>query len=142
MDSFVIQGPVRLSGRVAVSGAKNAVLPAMTSALLAEGVSRLERVPQLRDTETMAHLLRVLGARVDHTNGTMRIDTRGYEYELVRPIPVMVTEGRVKGKRRSPILDYVPKPVAVPEDGEIIEITDTPMTLPPPAMPPAVPPAQ
>ncbi len=79
---------------------------------------------------------------VEERTFNMRIDTRGYEYELVRPIPVMVTEGRVKGKRRSPIVDYIPKPVAVPEDGEIIEITDTPMTLPPPAMPPPVPPAQ
>jgi UDP-N-acetylglucosamine 1-carboxyvinyltransferase len=109
VDSFVIQGPVRLSGRVAVSGAKNAVLPAMTAALLVEGVSRLERVPQLRDTETMAHLLRVLGARVDHTNGTMRIDTRGSDYceapyELVKTMrasiyclgPLLAKRGRAK----------------------------------------------
>jgi hypothetical protein len=88
---------------------------------------------------------------VEERTFNMRIDTRGYEYELVRPIPVMVTEGRVRGKRRSPILDYIPKPGATPEDGEI-EITDTPMTTtvptgPTPTIPttptvPTTPPAQ
>lgn len=89
MDSFVIDGPVRLGGSVDVSGAKNAVLPVMTAALLSEGVSTLERVPHLRDTETMAHLLRVLGARVEHERGTMKIDARNFDfceapYELVK----------------------------------------------------------
>jgi UDP-N-acetylglucosamine 1-carboxyvinyltransferase len=95
VDAFVIDGPVRLEGRVQVSGAKNAVLPAMTAALLTESVSTLERVPHLRDTETMAHLLRVLGARVEHHAGTMRIDTRGYDYceapyELVKTMRASV----------------------------------------------------
>jgi UDP-N-acetylglucosamine 1-carboxyvinyltransferase len=80
VDSFVIEGPVRLSGTVAASGAKNAVLPVMTAALLSEGNSVLDRVPHLRDTETMAHLLRVLGARVEHVQGRMSIDTTGYDY--------------------------------------------------------------
>jgi hypothetical protein len=54
---------------------------------------------------------------------------------------VMVTEGRVKGKRRSPIVDYVPIPVVVPEDGELIEITDTPITPGVTPVVPATPPA-
>ena len=95
MDSFVIDGPVRLHGSVEVSGAKNAVLPVMTAALLCDGVSTLERVPHLRDTETMAHLLRVLGARVDHVRGVMHIDTRDYDYceapyELVKTMRASV----------------------------------------------------
>jgi hypothetical protein len=50
----------------------------------------------------------------------MKIGTRGYKYELVEPIPVTVLEGRIKGRRRSPILDYVPRPVKE-EDLEIID---------------------
>ncbi|MCA9705910.1 MAG: hypothetical protein KDK70_08695 [Myxococcales bacterium] len=42
---------------------------------------------------------------------TMKIDTRGYKYELVEPIPVRVTEGRIRGRRTSPIDGYVPMPV-------------------------------
>ncbi len=109
MDSFVIEGPVRLQGTVEVSGAKNAVLPVMTAALLSEGVSTLQRVPHLRDTETMAHLLRVLGARVDHERGTMHIDARDFDfceapYELVKTMrasiyalgPLLARKGRAR----------------------------------------------
>jgi len=109
VDSFVIEGPVRLQGTVEVSGAKNAVLPVMTAALLSEGVSTLQRVPHLRDTETMAHLLRVLGARVDHERGTMHIDARDFDfceapYELVKTMrasiyalgPLLARKGRAR----------------------------------------------
>jgi UDP-N-acetylglucosamine 1-carboxyvinyltransferase len=109
VDRFVIEGPVRLHGTVPVSGAKNAVLPVMTAALLSEGVSVIERVPHLRDTETMAHLLRVLGARVEHEHGTMRIDASRYDYceapyELVKTMrasiyalgPLLARKGRAR----------------------------------------------
>ncbi len=41
---------------------------------------------------------------------TMRLTTRGYQYELVEPIPITVTEGRVRGRRQSPITEMMPKP--------------------------------
>jgi hypothetical protein len=41
----------------------------------------------------------------------MKLDTRGYKFELVEPIPVNVTEGRVVGRRHSPIEQYMPIPV-------------------------------
>ena len=37
MDALVIEGGRRLSGRVAISGAKNAALPVMAATLLAPG---------------------------------------------------------------------------------------------------------
>jgi hypothetical protein len=40
----------------------------------------------------------------------MRLPTRGYKYELVEPIPVTVTEGRVRGTRQQPFKDPMPKP--------------------------------
>ena len=53
MDKIIIQGQNSLSGSVNISGAKNAVLPIMTAALMAEGESVISRVPDLRDTRTM-----------------------------------------------------------------------------------------
>ena len=38
------------------------------------------------------------------------VDTRGYYYELKQPIPVQVTAGNIKGKRKQPIGAYVQKP--------------------------------
>ena len=64
MDKIVIEGGARLRGEVQVSGAKNAALPLMTSALLASGPSTFKNVPQLNDVLTMGRLLRKLGCEV------------------------------------------------------------------------------
>lgn len=88
MDRFIIEGNRELSGTIQVSGAKNAILPVMAACLLAPGKSVLRNVPNLIDLKTMAHLLRVLGARVVYENGMMSIDSRDVNfneapYELV-----------------------------------------------------------
>jgi len=61
MDKFVVEGGVRLEGRVTAAGAKNAVLPMMAAALLADGPLRLERAPNLSDVRTMLAVLEGLG---------------------------------------------------------------------------------
>ena len=48
--------------------------------LLARGESTIHNVPALDDVETMAHLLRVLGARLRFRKGTMTIDTSDYDF--------------------------------------------------------------
>lgn len=88
MDRFIIEGCRDLSGKIKVSGAKNAILPAMATALLAPGKSQLMGVPNLIDLKSMSHLLRVLGARVEYDKGQMAIDARDLcfneaPYELV-----------------------------------------------------------
>ena len=64
MDKIVINGGRRLKGEVRVSGAKNAALPILASAILARGTSVFRNVPKLMDVRTMAKLLRMLGATV------------------------------------------------------------------------------
>lgn len=88
MDKFIIQGNRELSGTISVGGAKNAILPVMAACLLAPGKSLLTNVPNLIDLKTMAHLLRVLGARVEYGQGQMAIDSSDLcfneaPYELV-----------------------------------------------------------
>ncbi|MCK4957677.1 MAG: UDP-N-acetylglucosamine 1-carboxyvinyltransferase, partial [Candidatus Cloacimonetes bacterium] len=80
MDKFIINGGKELSGTIKVSGAKNAILPIMTAALLAKGKTILHNVPYLNDIKMMAHLLRVIGARVDYFDETMEIDTTHCSY--------------------------------------------------------------
>jgi UDP-N-acetylglucosamine 1-carboxyvinyltransferase len=65
MDMFVVSGGRPLCGRLAVSGAKNAALPLMAAAILSDGIVTLEGVPPLVDVQTLAHLLRTLGLRVE-----------------------------------------------------------------------------
>ena len=74
MDKLIIHGKKPLSGSVKISGAKNAVLPIMTAAIMAEGKSRIKRVPDLRDTRTMIKLLEIVGAKCTFNNGLLIID--------------------------------------------------------------------
>jgi UDP-N-acetylglucosamine 1-carboxyvinyltransferase len=96
MDALVIEGGAPLSGGVAVSPAKNAVLPLMAAALLAPGTSRLRRVPRLADVRTLSRLLQHLGAQVEiEEGGGLRIDAsqvggREAPYELVKTMRASV----------------------------------------------------
>jgi UDP-N-acetylglucosamine 1-carboxyvinyltransferase len=95
MDRIIIEGGQRLEGEVSISGAKNAALPIMAATLLAPGVFKLANVPSLADVRTMGHVLRVLGAAVEHHDHTMTIDTsnaRYHEapYELVKTMRASV----------------------------------------------------
>jgi UDP-N-acetylglucosamine 1-carboxyvinyltransferase len=88
MDRFIIQGGFPLRGTVEVSGAKNAILPIMAASLLAPGKSVLSNVPNLIDLKTMSHLMRIIGARVEISEGRMYIDSTDVcyceaPYELV-----------------------------------------------------------
>ncbi|GAB4338801.1 MAG: UDP-N-acetylglucosamine 1-carboxyvinyltransferase [Calditrichia bacterium] len=89
MDKFVVYGGKPLKGVVPISGSKNAVLPIMAATLLAPGKYRIANVPNLRDVRTMAHLLRVIGAKVELTDHVLTIDTTLADffeapYELVK----------------------------------------------------------
>ncbi len=75
MDRIRIRGGRPLSGSIAISGAKNAVLPQMVAALLADAPLHLTNVPNLADVATMTALLRHLGMEVGHdvAAGTLTI---------------------------------------------------------------------
>ncbi|MEE2973224.1 MAG: UDP-N-acetylglucosamine 1-carboxyvinyltransferase, partial [Planctomycetota bacterium] len=76
MDCFRIQGGRRLSGRMTVEGSKNASLPLMAAALLADGPVDLLGVPELSDTRNMIRLLTELGLEVDESEaGRLRFRT-------------------------------------------------------------------
>ncbi len=57
MDKIVVEGGRPLKGRVRISGAKNAALPILISALLTEGWNTYTNVPNLKDIQSALHLL-------------------------------------------------------------------------------------
>ena len=61
MDKLVIDGGYRLSGKIKISGAKNAALPLIASGLMCSGALKLTNVPQLADTLSMITLIEHLG---------------------------------------------------------------------------------
>jgi len=109
MDRFVVEGGIPLTGRVTANGSKNATLPLMAAALLAEGTTIIEGVPDLQDVRTMAMVLRMLGADIKLADGVLTIDStqaKSWEapYELVRKMrasiyvlgPLVARRGRAK----------------------------------------------
>jgi len=74
VDKLVIGGGNPLSGSVEISGAKNAVLPLMAAALLVDGKTKINNVPDLRDTRTMIRLLEMIGAETDFHEQSLTID--------------------------------------------------------------------
>ena len=62
MDRILIRGGNRLSGNIAISGAKNAALTLMPCALLTDEPLTLRNLPRLADADSFGHLLNELGA--------------------------------------------------------------------------------
>lgn len=88
MDKFRVQGGTRLSGEVSISGAKNAALPILFAALLAEEPVELQNVPYLKDIDTTIKLLSQLGTKIER-NGSVFVDARDVNefcapYDLVK----------------------------------------------------------
>lgn len=81
MDKFIIHGGTPLQGEIAVSGAKNAALPALAACLLTNDRVTLERIPDVRDIRTMEKLLAHTGAALKRSGGTVTIDA----VDLSRP---------------------------------------------------------
>ncbi len=75
MSVWHIEGGRRLSGSVAVQGAKNAVLPIMAASVLAPGETELTNVPELRDVDATIRILRGLGCGVERSGDIVRIDS-------------------------------------------------------------------
>ena len=89
MDKILVEGGHYLEGDVIISGAKNAALPILVSALLTDGWNEFKNVPTLKDIESTKQLLQHLGASVESHDNTVRINAAGLNnpeapYELVR----------------------------------------------------------
>ena len=64
MDRILIEGGLKLSGEIPISGAKNACLALMPAALLTKAPLTLTNTPYLSDITTMRELLASLGCEV------------------------------------------------------------------------------
>ncbi|MBD3635293.1 MAG: UDP-N-acetylglucosamine 1-carboxyvinyltransferase [Methylophaga sp.] len=73
MDKLIINGGVALDGEIRISGAKNAALPILMGALLADSPVRIGNVPHLHDITTTLELLGRMGVTltVDERSGVV-----------------------------------------------------------------------
>lgn len=73
MPQYQISHSPRLSGEVAISTAKNAVLPILAAALLTHEEIIIHQIPFLTDVRHMADVLRSCGAEVKQTDRDIRV---------------------------------------------------------------------
>ena len=85
----MIQGGNRLHGEVTISGAKNAALPILCAALLAETPLHLSSVPALKDVASIIKLLEKMGVKTTCNADKVSLDasvihTKEASYEMVK----------------------------------------------------------
>ncbi len=104
----IIGSPTRqLRGEVIISGAKNAVLPAIAASLLTQETIHLHNIPLVKDVFTILTLMSELGATYKLKDNTLEVQTRQIvsheaSYELVRSMrasilvlgPLLARHGR------------------------------------------------
>ena len=90
MEQLKIRGGKPLHGEVAISGAKNAVLPILATTLLVAGETIIDNVPRLRDVHTFIKVLNAMGAKAAFTGDNQvtvdasHITNPEAPYELVK----------------------------------------------------------
>ncbi len=94
MDKIEIIGGRRLQGEVRISGAKNAALPMLASALLVDGWNTFHNIPDLEDIKTIRSLLASFGVKSEGGR-TLRVNAGEItnceaSYELVRKMRASV----------------------------------------------------
>jgi UDP-N-acetylglucosamine 1-carboxyvinyltransferase len=83
---FLVHGGAPLRGTVRPAGNKNAALPTIAAAVLADGPIELDNIPRIRDVETMLALLADLGAAIEWIGpNQVRIDARPVENKPLDP---------------------------------------------------------
>ncbi|OGQ07740.1 MAG: UDP-N-acetylglucosamine 1-carboxyvinyltransferase [Deltaproteobacteria bacterium RIFCSPLOWO2_12_FULL_40_28] len=109
MDKIVIQGGRKLEGEVEISGSKNAALPIMAASLLSAQSLVLSNVPDLKDIQTLSHLLEGMGVKIKNSFGTWKLQAKEIKdphapYDLVRTMrasilvlgPLLARTGRAR----------------------------------------------
>ena len=95
MKTIVIQGGKKLTGEVAISGAKNAALPIVAAGLLCRGGHRISNVPRLADITTLGRILQNMGVAFERQDHDILLDSSlitnpEAPYDLVRTMRASV----------------------------------------------------
>lgn len=82
----MVEGGTPLSGRISVSGAKNAALVLIAASMMAEGETFLENVPHIKDVEVMIQILNELGVKSSWcADGSLSIISTGEFINVTTP---------------------------------------------------------
>src|SRR5574344_357560 len=75
MTKMLIEGGHPLSGTIKISGAKNSVVALIPAAILASSKVRIYNVPNIKDTNSLLEILKLLNCQVTYQDEILDIDT-------------------------------------------------------------------
>lgn len=74
MDKFIVTGGKKLSGNIAISGAKNVALKALVASLLTSEKVVIHNIPQIADVHLMIEVMKSLGVEVSRSGKTVTMN--------------------------------------------------------------------
>ncbi len=83
MERFRVEGGHRLAGEVRVHCAKNAVLPILAGAILADDPTTLLDCPDIADVNNMVRILQTLGCEVSAQGAALRVDASSIQSDTM-----------------------------------------------------------
>ena len=75
MDKFIIDGGVKLYGKVQAQSAKNTVLPLLAASVLTDEQVKIRGVPPINDVENMMRILTEVGCKIQRKKDCVVIDS-------------------------------------------------------------------
>jgi UDP-N-acetylglucosamine 1-carboxyvinyltransferase len=118
MSKFFVTGGKKLTGKIELSGNKNAALKLIPAALLGDSPSTLTNVPDISDVSVMLDLITRLGAKVTRENHSVTIDPSGLSsFDLD---PDLSSQFRASVVLAAPLLVRFGKAVVTPPGGDQI----------------------
>ena len=77
MEKLLITGKTPLKGEVTINGAKNAAVAILPAALLINGITTIENLPNISDVKLLCEIIEELGAKITWIGkNTITIDSR------------------------------------------------------------------
>lgn len=74
MEKYVINGGIRLDGKVQIESAKNSVLPMLAGAILTNEDVVIKNCPKIKDVFSMINILNALGAKTEFIENDLLIN--------------------------------------------------------------------
>ena len=92
MQKLIIKGKKELSGKISISGSKNATLPILAASILSNQVI-IKNVPLVKDIFTMVELLNFIGLkiRIKKKNNTIEIVNNEKNINTLAPYKLVKT---------------------------------------------------
>lgn len=89
MKRIIIEGNQTLKGEIKISGAKNSAVALIPTALLSDGIVKIDNVPNISDIDALEEILVYLGAKVTRKGDYIEIDSSKI---VNKPIPEKITK--------------------------------------------------